>query len=426
VNASLLIKNVSVLEEDGGFSDPQDVAVDDGVVSAVGTNLPADDRPTYDLAGLWLMPGVFDCHDHISWSTVDEAERLRTPITRWCLEAAHNFRATLEGGVTFVRDAGGADAGMRDAIARGHVPGPRLHVSINMLSQTGGHGDLFLQGLGVQTALTHSWPGKPPDVVDGVEGMRTVVRQLLRDGADWIKLCATGGTVSPFDDPHQPQFTREEIDVAVFEARRRDVPVFAHAYGDEGLTTAVAAGVRSIEHGTFITEEQAAQMAAAGCYLVPTLAIAHDVVRWAEEGRILPAYAAEKALERIKPVLGDAVKIARDAGVKMVTGTDYIHREEHGRNLEEIWYLHDAGLSAGEALLAATRNGAQLCGVDDRYGTVATGFSFDAVVLARDPSDLRIFSDPDSVVGVFKDGVCAKGQALLDERADVGNLVAAG
>src|SRR5919198_90282 len=239
VNRSLLIKNVSVLEQDGSFSDPQEVAVDDGVVSAVGANLSTEDRPTYDLSGLWLMPGVFDCHNHITWSTIDESERLRTPITRWVLEAARNFRSTLECGVTFVRDCGGADAGMRDAIARGYVAGPRLQVSINMLSQTAGHGDLFLQGLGVQTALTHSWPGKPPDVVDGSDGMRKVVRQLLRDGADWIKLCATGGTVSPFDSPQEEQFTREEIDVAVFEARRRGKPVVAHAYGGEGLTTAV-------------------------------------------------------------------------------------------------------------------------------------------------------------------------------------------
>jgi imidazolonepropionase-like amidohydrolase len=423
MDRSVLLKNVSVLESDGNFGDPRDVAVDDGVITRIGVGLAANDRPIYDLSELWLMPGMFDCHDHISWSTVDEAERIRTPITGWCLEAARNFRATLEGGVTFVRDAGGADPGMRDAIARGHVAGPQLQVSINMLSQTGGHGDLFLPGLGVQSALTHGWPGKPPDVVDGVDGMRRVVRQLLRDGADWIKLCATGGTVSPFDSPQEPQFTREEIDVAVFEARRRDKPVLAHAYGGEGLTTAVAAGVRSIEHGTYLTEEQAALMAAAGCFLVPTLAIGHDVVRWGEEGRILPAYAARKAIEVIKPVLGDCVAIARAAGVKIVTGTDYIHREEHGRNLEEIAHLHEAGLPANEALLAATRVGAELCRVEDRYGRIEPGYAFDAVVLGADPSDLSIFRNRDCAVAVFQGGRCATGQASLDERAEFGVAV---
>lgn len=417
MDRSLLIKNVSVLEPDGCFGDPQDVAVDDGVVTSVGVGLADEGRPVYDLSNLWLMPGVFDCHDHISWSTVDESERIRTPITQWCLETAQNLRTTLECGVTFVRDAGGADAGMREAVARGYVAGPRLQVSVNMLSQTGGHGDLYLQGLGVQSALTHGWAGKPPDIVDGVDGMRKVVRQLLRDGADWIKLCATGGTVSPFDSPQEPQFTREEIDVAVFEARRRGVPVVAHAYGGEGLSTAVDAGVRSIEHGTYLTEEQAAAMAAAGCFLVPTLAIGHDVVRWAQEGRVLPAYAARKAVEQIKPVLGDCVGVAWAAGVKMAVGSDFIHREEHGRNLEEIAHLHDAGLTAAEALLAATRNGAELCRVDDRYGRIEPGYAFDAVVLGADPSDLSIFRDRGSVVAVFKDGGCAKGGELIDERA---------
>jgi imidazolonepropionase-like amidohydrolase len=190
----------------------------------------------------------------------------------------------------------------------------------------------------------------------------------------------------------------------------------AHAYGGEGLSEAVAAGVKSIEHGYNLTEEQAAQLVAAGCFLVPTLAIAHDVVRWAEEGKILPAYAARKALEQVKPFIGDAVKVARDAGVKMAIGTDYIHRMEHGRNLEELWYMHDAGLTAEETLLAATKNGADLCGVGDRYGCIKVGYVFDAIVLARDPSDMRIFCDGRSVVAVLKGGRCAKGQDLLDER----------
>jgi imidazolonepropionase-like amidohydrolase len=291
-------------------------------------------------------------------------------------------------------------------------------VCINILSQTGGHGDAYLLAPGLDYGITPDWIGRPPQVVDGVDEMRKTVRALMRAGVDWIKLCATGGTVSPSDDPLQAQFAPEELAVAVFEGRRRGIPVFAHAYGGEGLTDAVAAGVRSIEHGVYITEEQAAQMAAAGCFLGPTLAIAYDVVRWAEEGRILPLYAAQKAVDRLKPYLGDQVKIARAAGVKMTTGTDYIHREEHGNNLEELTYLYEAGLTAEETLLAATANGAELCGVSDRYGRIAEGYVFDAVVLGRDPSDMTIFRDHSSVVAVLKGGVCAKGQELLDERSE--------
>jgi len=414
--AAFVLRNASVLAVDGSFSDPQDVAVEEGIVAELGANLPARGGPAYDLTGLWVMPGVFDYHDHISWSTLDETERLRTPITQWCLEAAQNFRATLDAGVTFVRDAAGADPGMRESIERGYVMGPRLQVCINLLSQTGGHGDAFLQGAGVQSSLTPSWPGRPPEVVDGVDGMRRVVRELLRAGVDWIKLCATGGTVSPHDSPEQPQFSRDELEVAVYEGRRRGVPVMAHAYGGEGLTDAVAAGVRSIEHGTYLTEEQAAQLAAAGCYLVPTLAVMHDCVRWAKEGRILPPYAARKAAERLEPVIGDAVKVAQAAGVKLAVGTDYIHREEHGCNLEELAYMYDAGLSAEETMLAATRNGAELCGVGDRLGRIEPGYVFDAILLARDPSDMRIFRERGSVAAVFKDGVPVKGYELLEER----------
>jgi imidazolonepropionase-like amidohydrolase len=413
---SLMFRNVSTLTSDGSFDDPKDVAVVDGVIQRVGKNLVGDGFVEYDLDSLWLMPGIFDCHNHVSWSTLDEAERLRTPITQWCLETAKNLRTTLEAGVTFVRDAGGADPGMRASIDHKYVVGPRLQVSINMLSQTGGHGDLFLQGLGVPAALTPSWAGKAPDVIDGVDGMRRVVRELLRAGANWIKLCATGGTVSPHDDPEQAQFTPEEIETAVFEARRRRVPVMAHAYGGEGLSNAVRAGARSIEHGYNITEEQAAELADVECFLVPTLSIAHGVVRWAEERRVMSAYAGQKALERIKPFIGDAVAIARDAGVKIVTGTDYVHREQHGRNLEELSYLHDAGLSSQQALLAATRNGAELCGVADRYGKIEEGYEFDAIVIGQDPSDMGIFRDPESVHAVFKAGNCVKGAGLLEDR----------
>ena len=269
---SFVVKHASVLDAAGGFTDAQDIVVEDGVVSAMGPNLASSGKPVLDLDGLWLMPGLFDCHMHVAFSTVDQIEVLRTPVTQLVLEAARNARVTLEAGVTFVRDASGADAGIRAALDRGYVPGPRLQVSLSALSQTGGHGDGFLQGVGVSSSLAPGWPGKPAGVVDGVDGMRLRVRELLRAGVDWIKLCSTGGILSPHDLADQPQFVPEELQVAVLEGRRRGVPVMAHAFGGEGLSDAVAAGVRSIEHGLFLTEEQAAEMAA-DVLVVPTLAI---------------------------------------------------------------------------------------------------------------------------------------------------------
>jgi imidazolonepropionase-like amidohydrolase len=409
VGAEFVLRGAAVLDVSGGFSGPLDVLVRDGVVEAVEADLAAPrDAAVYDFDGLWLMPGVFDCHDHVAWSTTDEAEALRTPITQWVLEGVQNLRRTLESGVTFVRDAGGADAGIRDAVSRGFVAGPRLQVSLNLLSETGGHSDGFLQGAGVDWGLTPQWIGRPPTQVDGVDEMRRAVRQLLRAGVDWIKLCSTGGIVSPHDDGNQPQLTEEEIRVAVAEAGRKGKWVMSHALGGEGISNAVRAGVRSIEHGNFVTEEQAAEMAAAGCWLVPTLAITEDLVRWAEEsacgsGGSMPPYAVEKAL-RMKSILGQQVMVAKEAGVQMAIGTDFINRAQHGRNLEELLLMRQAGLTVEETLLAATTGGAQLCGVAERFGRIAPGFVFDAIVIDEDPGDLSLFAEPGAVTGVFKAG----------------------
>ena len=176
---------------------------------------------------------------------------------------------TLESGVTFVRDLCGADRGLRDSIELGFVPGSRLQISVTMICQTGGHGDGWLEGPGWEWSLIPEYPGRPPAVVDGPDEMRVAVRETLRAGADWIKLATTGGLVSEHDQPLVPELTPEEIQVAVFEAGRKGKGVAAHAYGGEGLSNAVAGGVRSIEHGGFLTEEQAAAMAKAGLFPRP-------------------------------------------------------------------------------------------------------------------------------------------------------------
>jgi imidazolonepropionase-like amidohydrolase len=404
-STTFVLHGLHVLDEAGGFSGPLDVHVEDGLVVAVGRDLHAGDLPSVDCAGLWLLPGIFDCHDHVSMSSLDLAQCLGRPVSAWALEAARNMRVTLEAGVTFVRDLAGADAGMRDAVARGDVPGPTLQVSVVLVSQTGGHGDGFLAGPGFEISggyLVPEYPGKPPFLVDGPVAMRQTTRALLRAGADWIKLATTGGLVSEHDDPFAPELTEEEIGVAVFEAGRKSKLVAAHAYGGEGIDNAVSAGVRSIEHGGFLTEEQAARMAAVGCWLVPTLSAMRDCHRWAESGALTPAQ-SRKVLG-LGLELGECVQVAKEAGVRMAIGTDYISREQHGRNLEEVVLMREAGLTPEEVLLAATAGGAELCGVADRYGRIAAGYVFDAVLLDGDPGDLSAFADPGFVTGVFKKG----------------------
>jgi len=396
------LREANVLDEGGGFSGPVDVRVVDGRVAAVGPSLRARDGPSVDFSGLWLLPGIFDCHDHLTFSTVEMTEVLNTPVSQWALEAARNARLTLESGVTFVRDLAGADRGVRDALAAGFVPGPRVQISVVLICQTGGHGDAYLRGAGLETTLTPDFPGRPPYVVDGADAMRRAVRATLRAGADWIKLATTGGLVSEHDQPLIPEFTAEEIGVAVFEAERKGRHVSAHAYGGPGLTNAVEAGARSIEHGGFITEEQAVLMAERGCFLVPTLSAMRDCLRWAEEGALTPTQ-CKKILD-FGLDIGECVRIAKQYGVPLASGTDYIKREQHGKNLEELTLMHRAGLSVEETLLVATAGGAELCGVGDDYGRIAEGYVFDAVVLDADPGDLSRLASPGAVSGVFQVG----------------------
>lgn len=407
------LREATVLDQAGSFVGPVDVRVEDGRVAAIRANLPAAEGPSVDFSGLWLLPGVFDCHDHLGLSTVEMTEVLNTPVSQWALEAARNARLTLESGVTFVRDLAGADRGIRDALAAGYIPGPRLQVSVVLICQTGGHGDAYLSGAGLEMMLIPDFPGRPPYVVDGIDAMRHTVRATLRAGADWIKLATTGGLVSEHDQPLIPELTPEEIGVAVFEAERKGKHVSAHAYGGPGLTNAVEAGARSIEHGGFITEEQAVLMAKRGCFLVPTLSAMRDCLRWAEEGALTPTQ-CRKILD-LGLDLGECVRIAKQYGVPLASGTDYIKREQHGKNLEELTLMHQAGLTVEETLLVATAGGAELCGVAGDYGRIAVGCVFDAVVLDADPCDLSAFASPGAVTGVFQAGRAAVPHARVAE-----------
>ena len=396
-----VLREAQVLDRAGSFVGPLDVRVEDGRTTAVGSNVAGPDR-SVDCSGLWLMPGVFDCHDHLTFSTVDLKEVLSTPVTRWALGSARNARATLEAGVTFVRDLAGADSGLRDGIAAGDTPGPTLQIAVNLICQTGGHGDGYLRGAGLDADLTPDYPGRPPHLVDGPESIRRAVRATLRAGADWIKLATTGGLVSEHDEPLVAELTPEEIGVAVFEASRKGKRVSAHAYGGDGLTNAVVAGVSSIEHGGFLTEEQAALMAERGCFLVPTLSAMRDCLRWAEEGVLTPTQC--RKILGFGLDVGACVRLAKEHGVPLASGTDYISRSQHGNNLEELTLMRAAGLTVEETLLTATHGGAELCGVADRFGRLEPGYVFDAIVLDADPGDLSCFARPGAVTGVFQAG----------------------
>lgn len=403
----LFIRGVNVLDETGGFAGPVDVAVEHGLVVDVGRDLSSDvSQVALDGDGLWLLPGIFDCHVHTGLSSFDTLELLHTPFSRRVLETAQMLRRTLHAGVTFVRDAGISDAGVRDAVAAGYVPGPTMQVSVVAIGSTGGHADGFLEGPGSECSVDYSlpdYPGRPPHLADGPEEMRKAVRLALRAGADWIKLIATRGVLATSDGGFDPELSFEDLATAVAEAARRRRPVMVHALGGDAIRWAIEAGARSIEHGIFLTEADAAAMAARGCALVPTLAIYDRLATLARSGG-LDEGRAERALE-VGAHLGEAVQIARAAGVKVALGSDFGHRDDHGRNLSELAMLHGAGLSVEEALLAATAVGAELCGVGERLGRIAPGYEFDAIVLDHEPADLASLSRPGAVTGVFQRGM---------------------
>jgi imidazolonepropionase-like amidohydrolase len=353
------------------------------------------------------MPGVFDCHVHVGMSSTDTLTNLETPLSLRVLQTASNLSVTMAAGVTHVRDAGGVDAGLRAGIEQGLIAGPDLEVSIVMISQTGGHADGFLAGPGISISVEDflpANPGRPPFIVDGEDSMRRAVREVLRAGADWIKVCTTGGVFGGAQALNETQLSVAEVAVAVREAARRGRGVMAHAVGTAGIELALDAGVRSIEHGIYLDEAQAARMAAENVFLVPTLVTYHRVVERVKAHPDLFPSAIREGVSDIAGVLGTCVPLARDAGVVIALGSDFATAEDHGSNLAEITYLHRAGLSVEEALLAATLRGAELSGVDDHQGRIAPGYTFDALLLDADPGDLSCFLSPSTVTGVFRAG----------------------
>jgi imidazolonepropionase-like amidohydrolase len=401
----LVLRRAAVLDEEGGFASRCDIVVEDGLVSAVGDGGTAPpDAVEVDCSSLWVMPGVVDAHVHIAVSSFDALELLRTPLTLRTLETAQNLRRTLEAGVTTARDAGGADAGIRDAVERGFVPGPRLKVATVPLSPTGGHGDGFLAGPGIELpteAMLPDYPGRPPYLVDGPDDVRRAVRLIARAGADHVKVFASGGVLSETLDGRASGLDDDELAAAGAEARRHGLPLVVHVFGGPELDAALAAGASSIEHGLFLSESQAVRMAEQGCTLVPTLAIYHELVALARAGRLGPV-AAERAL-RLEQQLGEPVRVARAAGVRIALGSDFAARDQHGRNLEEIAWLVEAGLTLEEALLSATVRGAELLAVDGERGRIVPGLAFDAIVFDQEPS-AELFRSGRAPIAVFANG----------------------
>jgi imidazolonepropionase-like amidohydrolase len=373
----------SVFDGTGAPAARADVAIEDGRIVDVGSALDGDAR--VDVGGGTILPGLFDCHTHVTVSSVDLWQVAQRPFSYQFYEAARNLEATIRIGITTVRDAGGADLGIKEAVEDGLTLGPRLQISIIMLSQTGGHGDDWYPS-GAHIPFMTEHPGRPSGVVDGPDEVRRKVRELVRAGADVIKVATSGGVLSPRDDPRHAHLRPVELEALVEEATAAGIFVMAHAQGADGIKNAVRAGIRSIDHGIYLDDEAIELMKDRGTWFVPTLVAAQGVLDAAAAGVPLPPVVVDKA-HQVVEIHRTAFRRAVEAGVRIAMGTDS-GVTPHGRNLRELELMVAGGMSPLAALEATTRSAAQLLGVDDDLGTIEPGKIADLVVVSGDIADL--------------------------------------
>lgn len=370
-----------------------------------GYTAPADDDRLISLKQHTVMPGLMDMHTHLmsQHSARSYSEKFFMSKPEYALRSTLYARRTLMAGFTTVREVG--DDGingvaLRKAITSGWVVGPRIYTAGKSLATTGGHADPT-NGL---SGDFRKQAGPVDGVINGPDEARKAVRQRYKDGADLIKLTATGGVLSLAKNGQNPQFTQAELAAIVSTAKDYGMSVAVHAHGTEGMKRAVIAGVDSIEHGTYMTDEVMDLMKERGTWLVPTLMAGAWVTRKAEEPDYFPPVVRPKAAA-IGPVMRNTFARAVAADVRIAFGTDS-GVSAHGENADEFRLMVEGGMSEMDAILAATHQASLLLRVDDELGHIAPGYHADVVAVKGDPlDDIRLMRSIDFVMkggGVFK------------------------
>jgi imidazolonepropionase-like amidohydrolase len=379
------------------------VLIEDGVIRDVDAKKPAGDCVAIDVGGRTVMPGLIDCHVHVVASLMNIAENAQLPAAMAVLRTVPILKGMLERGFTTVRDLGGAPYALAEAIAQGLTPGPRLFVCGKALSKTGGHSDARPRS---DTFDANRWAGNfgaLGRIADGVDAVRLACRQMLRDGASFIKVMGNGGVASPTDPVDWFGYSVEELKAAVEEARDAHTYVAAHLYTAEGMVRAVECGVKTLEHCNRVDANAARVAAKAGAVAVPTL-VTYEAL--AEDGPALGLPAASVAkIESVRKAGIESLGILRDAGVRMAFGTDLLG-PTHVRQSEEF-AIRSRVLTAQEILASATTVGAELVGMKGKLGVIAEGAVADLLVLEGSPlEDITVLAEPrKNLRMVMKEGV---------------------
>jgi imidazolonepropionase-like amidohydrolase len=400
-----ILRNATLIDCTGADPRPGSwIAIDGNRIREMGQGSPGPlpaSAASIDCKGQTLLPGLIDAHVHIGAVEVDlGAQQWRHLPSTLIIKSLQILKETLDQGFTTVRDCCGIDAGFRQAVAEGLVPGPRLFISGKGLSQTGGHGD------GRPPAVTVPLPDYPAGVVtgifDGVTEVRRGAREQLRRGVDFLKIMAGGGAATPTDELDTSQYSLEEMQAAVFEAESAGKYVAAHCYSDRGIRLCCQAGVRTIEHGNLMTEGSAQTMRAAGTFLVPTMAVYVMIVQLAPELGIPAAFARKmkQALEHAE----NALALAKAAGVRIGSGSDLLGVTQRHKGLELA--LQARILGPMGALIAATRTNAEIVRQEQHLGTLEAGKLADCILVKGDPlEDMGLFQNPqEAVTFIMQDG----------------------